>query len=924
MKIPRATYRLQFHSQFTFEDAQKVMDYLSLLGVSDIYASPILKSKKDSMHGYDVVDPTQINPQLGGIEGFNQLIAKSKENGLGWLQDIVPNHMAFDSENRLLMDILENGPRSKYYTFFDIQWDHPYEHLKGKLLAPFLGDLYGKCLDKNEIKLNFDEDGFNVRFSAWKFPLRIESYAKILAGNLTWLEDKIQREDKDYIQFLEISDSLRNLSEVLDTNEHYNQIALMKARLWKLYLSNGAIKGYIDSLVASFNGTAGDPYSLNKLDELLSDQFFKLSFWKVGNEELNYRRFFTINGLLSVRVENQEVFEYTHNFIFQLIKSGQITGVRVDHIDGLYDPITYLNKLKQRETDLYITVEKILDVNEQLPSCMPVQGTTGYDFMNIVNGVFIDRTSEKAFDRFYTSFTGQNTPYRSFVSLSKKIFMGQQMAGDIDNLAQLLKKIINGDRYGKDMTMYALRRSIVEIMAQFPVYRAYMGEQELSEKDKIHIKEAIALAENKNPGLMNEFNFISKILLLEFGPDISPKKKEEYYYFTKKFQQFSGALMAKGAEDTTFYVYNRFISLNEVGGDPSVFGLPLKNFHEFMIERQKSSPYTMNATSTHDTKRGEDVRARLNVLSEIPRQWQAQVSLWSRINKNKKKTINGSRMPDKNDEYFIYQTLVGAYPLDEKEQEAFPQRMKEYIIKAIREAKIHTTWIKQDNNYEEACIHFVQELLKPDGSNEFLNSFLPFQKKIAIDGVINSLSQTMLKLTCPGGPDFYQGTELWDLTLVDPDNRRLVDYQYRMDLLQEINHTNSADLIRMLKESKNDARTKLFLIFKVLEIRKQYTDLFLKGEYIPLEIQGGLNKYVIVFARRLGPLWTITAVQRFSRQFLEEHHHWKDTLLPLPKEAPRHWRNTVTGEELNIIENIPLDALFLNFPTALLISVPQL
>jgi len=920
MKIPRATYRLQFHPKFTFEDAQNEVEYFSLLGISDIYASPILKSKNGSMHGYDVVDLTQINPQIGGKDGFDRLIAKAQEFGLGWLQDVVPNHMAFDSENRLLMDILENGPRSKYYPFFDIQWDHPYEHLRGKLLAPFLGDSYGKCLDKNEIKLNFDEDGFNVRFYDSKFPLKIESYAKVLAHNLTWLEGKIQREEEDYIRFLEISNQFKNLNESGGPHDHYNQLALMKAHLWKLYLSNAVIKGYIDSLVLDFNGTPNDPHSLNKLDELLSEQFFKLSFWKVGNEELNYRRFFTINGLVSVRVEDQEVFEHTHQLIFQLIKSGQITGVRVDHVDGLYDPIAYLNKLRQRDAELYITVEKILDINEQLPACMPVQGTTGYDFMNVVNSVFIDRENERVLDRFYISFTGQDTPYRKFVSEKKKLFMGRHMAGDIDNLAQLLKKIINGDRYGRDMTMYALRRSIVEIMAQFPVYRAYMGETELREKDKIHIKEAIALAENKNPGLINELNFISRILLLEFAPDVNPKKKEEYYHFTKKFQQFSGALMAKGAEDTTFYVYNRFISLNEVGGDPSVFGLLLKDFHEFMVERQGKWPSTMNATSTHDTKRGEDVRARLNVLSEIPQQWQQQVTLWSRINKDKKKIINGLRVPDKNDEYFIYQTLVGAYPFGGKEHDQFTQRMKEYVLKAVREAKTYTNWIKQDADFEQACLHFIQEILKQDGKNKFLDSFLLFQNKIASDGALNSLSQVMLKLTCPGVPDFYQGTELWDLGLVDPDNRRPVDYQYRKDLLQEIKNKDGTDFIKMIKENRNDARIKLFIIHKVLEVRQKYEDIFLKGEYIPLAIEGELNKYVIAFARKSGQRWAVTVVPRFSRGFIEQQRDWKGVFLALPKEAPQQWRNIFTDEKLNLTGNVFLEEIFHHFPIAFLLS----
>ncbi|MDE2028437.1 MAG: malto-oligosyltrehalose synthase, partial [Candidatus Omnitrophica bacterium] len=674
MRIPTASYRLQFSPHFTFEDAQKVITYLAEMGISDVYASPIFKARKDSAHGYDIVDPSQISDRLGGGSAFGRLAAHVQASGLGWIQDIVPNHMAFDSANRLLMDVLENGPHSRYYSFFDIQWDHPYEHLKGKLLAPFLGDLYGRCLDNNEIRLAFDENGFNIRYYDWKFPLKITSYATVLASQLIWLEDKMHHEDRDYIHFLEASNDFKRLKESADINDYYNHLALLKARLWKLYLSNDVIKEYINNLIKVFNGTAGDPHSLNKLDELLSDQFFKLSFWKVGNEELNYRRFFTINGLLSVRVEMQEVFEYTHNLIFQLIKSGQITGLRVDHVDGLYDPVAYLNKLRQRSGELYITVEKILDLDEQLPSCMPVQGTTGYDFMNVVNEALIDTEGQKAMDRIYVVFTGQTSSYRDFVAEKKKLFMGRYMAGDIDNLAHLLKQIINGQRYGRDMTMYALRRSIVEIMAQFPVYRAYLREQALSEKDKLHIKEAIAAAKNRHAGLINELDFIAKILLLEFPVDLDTKKKEAYHHFIKKFHQFSGALMAKGAEDTAFYIYNRFISLNEVGGDPSVFGLPLGRFHEFMAQRQRQCPYTMNATSTHDTKRGEDVRARLNVLSEIPRAWQQHVFAWSRMNRDKKRRINGSWAPDRNDEYLIYQTLLGAWPFQENQQASFRLR----------------------------------------------------------------------------------------------------------------------------------------------------------------------------------------------------------------------------------------------------------
>lgn len=920
MKIPLATYRLQFNTQFTFLDAEKIVEYFKKLGISDIYASPVFKSKNGSIHGYDVVDPLQINGQLGGQEAFNQLIVKAQEQHLGWMQDIVPNHMAFDSENRLLMDIFENGSRSKYYSFFDVQWDHPYDHLKGKLLAPFLGDLYGRCLDRNEIKLRFDENGFGVCFYEWKFPLKIGSYSKVLGADLNWLGDKIQREDKDYIDFLEITHSFKNLEESTNASDYYNQLALLKARLWKLYLSNGIIKGYVDFLITVYNGIPGDSHSLNKLDELLSEQHYKLSFWKVGNEELNYRRFFTINGLLSLHIEDQQVFDHTHQLIFQLIKSGHITGLRIDHVDGLYDPVTYLNKIRQRVPEIYITIEKILDIHEHLPSIMPVQGTTGYDFMNVVNEVFIDKASEKMIDRFYVSFTGQTSSYRNFVSDKKKLFMGQHMAGDIDNLALLLKQIISGDRYGRDMTMYALRRAIVEIMAQFPVYRAYMGEGGYNEEDKIHIKEAIALAENKNPGLINELDFISKILLLEIPADMSGSKKEDYYRFTKKFQQFSGALMAKGAEDTTFYIYNRFISLNEVGGDPSVFGISLKEFHELMMERQKNWPFTMNASSTHDTKRGEDIRARLNVLSEIPRQWLQKVTLWSRLTRNRKKMIQGLQAPDRNDEFFIYQTLIGAYPFEDDQREPFIGRMKEYVIKSLRESKRHTNWIKQDVHYEEACTHFIDEILKQDDKNEFLNSFLVFQKQIASDGIINSLAQTMLKMTTPGIPDFYQGCELWDLSLVDPDNRRPVDFQQRMNFLEEINNKNGLDFIKALKENPTDGKIKLFLVSKVLEIRQKYPDLFLRGEYLPLEIAGEMSKYVIAFGRRAGPLWAIIIVPRFQRQFSQEQHEWKDIFLSLPEDAPSEWSNVLTQQNLSVKKSLSLKAVFHDFPVTLLVS----
>jgi (1->4)-alpha-D-glucan 1-alpha-D-glucosylmutase len=920
MKNPLATYRLQFHSQFQFEDARKIINYLSDLGISDIYASPIFKAKKDSPHGYDIVDPTEINPQLGGKQGFEDLIKELQPKGLGWIQDIVPNHMAFDSDNRLLMDIVEKGPLSKFYNYFDINWDHPYEHLRGKVLAPFLGDLYGTCLDKNEIKLNFDKDGFNIRFYDFKFPLRIESYAKILSDNLLWLEQNMAHEDELYIQLLEIINSLKRFFDVAPPEDRDDQIALIKAHLWKSYTSDSTIKEYIDSSVNAFNGIPGDSHSLDRLDDLLSRQVFRLSFWKVGNEELNYRRFFTINGLVSLRVENKKVFDYTHDFIFQLIKSGAITGLRIDHLDGLYDPLGYLAQLRQRGEEVYIVIEKILDLNENLPPVMPVQGTTGYDFLNEVNGIFIDQQNERVLDKIYSGFTGLYSSYRPLVCEKKKHFMGKYMAGDIDNLAHLLKQILNRNRYGKDMTMYALRRAIVEIMSQFPVYRSYMSEEKTDSDNKIYIKEAVALAQNRNSDLIHELEFIGRILLSDFGREINTDEKQEYFHFAQKFQQFSGALMAKGAEDTTFYVYNRFLSLNEVGGDPSILGISIQNFHEFMLQRQKLWPQTMNATSTHDTKRGEDIRARLNVLSEVPREWEKQVRIWNKRNKKYKKMIPGLkvRAPVRNDEYFIYQTLVGSYPFNGEGHELFRERLKQYILKVLREAQVHTGWINPNHNYEEVCLSFIDSILSKNEQNDFLDSFIPFQKKISSLGIYNSLAQVLLKLTCPGTPDFYQGTELWDFSFVDPDNRRPVDYQHRILWLGEIRQQEgNKSYFQNLVNGKEDGKIKLFLIFKGLQLRKEKPDLFLKGDYIPLTIQGSLERHVIAFARKWNEDWAITVVGRFLNDNLI-HGQWAETNLILPQGICKCWKNVLTGEMREIKDQIPLNDLLKDFPLALL------
>lgn len=901
--------------------------YLSRLGISDVYASPVWKAKKGSRHGYDVVDPTQINPELGGKEGFDRMIGAIKTQHLGLLQDIIPNHMAFDPENRFLMDIFEHGSCSKYHQFFDVDWNHPYENLKGKMLAPFLGELYGSCLEKGDIRLGFDQDGFHVRYYDWKLPLRIESYLKILTLDSTPLINRIPSGTGDAGKLAEVLERLDRMVEISISDERQNQAVLIKSRLWELYTDNTAVKEYLDSTVAKFNGVPGRPPSMNALDELLSDQIFRLSFWKVGNEELNYRRFFTINSLICLQIDKAEVFEHTHRLVSQLIDEGQVTGLRIDHVDGLYDPLEYLNRLRRRHADTYLIVEKIMDLHENLPDAMPVEGTTGYDFLNVVNGVFIDARHEKIMKRAYAAFTGAHSSYQELVSEKKRLFTGKYMAGDVDNLAHLLKRILNRSRYGRDFSMYALRRAIVEIMAQFPVYRSYMSEAHTSEEDQLRIKEAVARAQNNNAGLTYELSFIQNVLLLDFGPGIRDDEKADYYHFTKKFQQLSGPLMAKGAEDTTFYIYNQLISLNEVGGNPSVFGLSGEDFHEFMLKRARHWPHSLNATSTHDTKRGEDVRARLNVLSEIPQEWIRHVSRWNKINRKYKKTLGAVRAPDKNDEYFLYQTLIGAYPFEEETGPGFVERIKEYMIKAIREAKVHTAWIKPDSDYENACAGFVEELLRSNEDNEFLQAFLPFQKKIAAYGVFNSLSQLALKLTCPGVPDIYQGTELWDLHLVDPDNRRPVNYEKRMRFLKDLEGRPDQDnFLKELLVNCKDGRVKLFVLHEVLKARQTHRDLFSDGEYRPLKFQGPQADHLLGFARTNKEAWSLTVIPRFLTGIVKEHELpigpdlWQETEVLLPPDAPREWTNVFTQESLNIEEETPAGRLLGHFPAALLIG----
>jgi (1->4)-alpha-D-glucan 1-alpha-D-glucosylmutase len=929
MQIPLATYRVQFNADFGFQAAKAIISYLADLGISDLYASPIFTSRKGSTHGYDVTDPNEINPELGGLKQFEALVQELQQRHVGLLQDIVPNHMAFDSQNYMLVDVLENGPDSQYRDFFDIDWNHPYEGIKGRLLAPFLGKFYGDCLESGELQLRYDQSGISINYYGLSFPLRIESYSHVLMYDLAHLRETLGRDHPDFVKLLGVLYMLKYIPSGEEGRERYDQIKFIKRMLWELWDNSSEVKKFIEKNIEVFNGEPGNPESFNPLDTLLSEQFFRLSYWKVGNEELNYRRFFTVNDLISLRIEEQTVFDITHELILQLVEEGTLTGLRIDHIDGLYDPARYLSRIREHAPEVYLVVEKILEPHEELPLSWPIQGTTGYDFMNKVNGLLCQQSSKHDFDAIYDQFIDRSTSYETLVDQNKRLMIGKHLAGDIDNLANLLKQISDRYRYASDFTMYGLKRALVEILAMFPIYRTYISGEGARKADQEYIKQVLAKARENIPTFHNELLFIEKFLSLEFDDRLTEEDKDQWLHFLMRLQQFTGPLMAKGIEDTVMYVYNRLLSLNEVGSQPSEFGISIEDFHTYNQNHSAQWPHTINATATHDTKRGEDVRARLNVLSEIPQEWEGHIRNWHAINAPLKELVNGLELPDRNGEYLLYQTLLGAFPFDPAEYPAFVERVKAYIIKASREAKVHTSWERPEEAYETAFLQFVDRLLKDDKDNLFLHEFRPLQQKIQHYGVFNSLSQTLLKITSPGVPDFYQGTELWDLSLVDPDNRRPVDYQTRLTYLKEIKaraETDILDLITDLLKSPEDGRIKLFLIHQALQTRRTYSELFQRGGYQKLTVVGSLKTHVVTFARDMGDTRAIAIVPRLLTSLIKEGEYplgeqvWHETRILQPPGSSSIWQDAITGQEFQGEETLWLKEILRHFPVALLIG----
>ena len=934
MRIPATTYRLQFTPQFRFADADAVVAYLRELGISDIYASPIFHARSGSMHGYDIVDPNQVNPELGSEQEFLSLIDRARRHDLGWVQDIVPNHMAYDGQNRMLMDVLENGEASEFAEYFDIDWNHPYENMRAKILAPFLGEFYGDCLEKGEITLGYDQAGLSVRYYAMRLPLSIESYAEVLTHNLAQLRKRLGTGDFDFIKLLGVLYALKNIVPKEESGERSDQLVFIKRMLWELYSANREIQEFIDTNVHRFNGTPGKPESFNLLDHLLAQQWYRLSFWKVAAEELDYRRFFNINELISLRVEADKVFRHTHALAVKLAREGKFTGLRIDHVDGLYDPLSYLQRLRREAGDVYLAVEKILAFEEELPGPWPVEGTTGYDFLNFVGGIFCARRQRRRFSQIYSRFAEMDSPCSALMIEKKRLIIGKYMAGDIENLANLLKSVSSRNRHAADITLYGLKRALVEVLTFFPVYRSYVSAESFTAQDRRELATAIARAKDANAGLLLELKFIERFLQLEFATHLSADEKARWTHFVMRFQQLTAPLMAKGFEDTTLYVYNRLLALNDVGGDPDRFGVDVDEFHAFIQRRKKRWPHAMNTTATHDTKRGEDARARICVLSELAEEWDECLKSWSKINRARKTKIKGQEAPDRNDEYFLYQTLIGCYPVGETDGDLL-NRLREYLVKAVREAKVHTEWLKPDLAYEEAFTQFAAALLAPAQENRFLSEFVPFAQKIAHCGMYNSLGQTLLKFAVPGVADFYQGTELWDLSLVDPDNRRPVNFAKRLEVLEALKSAEAEDrpaLLRELLQHWQDGRIKFYLTYKLANFRRLHSEVLVEGDYVPLESSGELSDRVCAFARRSGAAWAVALAPRligaavFNGAAPLDADFWRSTAVYLPKEAPSRWVNTITGGEVDALligdkKFLPVQTVCKDFPVALLSNI---
>jgi (1->4)-alpha-D-glucan 1-alpha-D-glucosylmutase len=942
-RIPRATYRVQLNGSFTFPDAAGIVSYLDELGVSHLYASPYTRSREGSSHGYDVVDHNELDPEVGGAGGYERLAGALSERGMGQVLDFVPNHMGVGPDNERWLDVLENGPASPHAHFFDVDW-YPANRraLHGRILLPVLGDHYRQILEGGELVLEFDSEAgsLSARYYEHRCPLDPRTYPLVL-------EEAPEGEAGS--ELASLATAFGNLPDRENTDpasveERARDARIHRERLSRLCAESPQAARHVKEQVERLNE---DKEALHRV---LEEQAYRLAYWRVSSDEINYRRFFSIDDLAGVRVEDQRVFDAIHKLVLDLVGKGEVDGLRIDHIDGLYDPKDYLERLQAAAgaalgesgsgQHVYLLVEKILAGHERLPEEWPVAGTTGYEFAETLNGLFVDPAGERGLERAYRRFIGGDYPgglqFEEVLYRSKSHAMRTELASELNVLSRRLLAISEGTelvegirvpRRRYDFTINVLREALAEVVAAFPVYRTYIRGGEVSEDDRRYVEWAVSRAEKRSDAAdKSSFGFIRRIL---FGEDESPEARD----FVMRLQQYTGPVMAKGMEDTALYVFNRLSSLNEVGGEPERFGVKVDEIHRENAERARRWPHAMLSTSTHDTKRSEDVRTRIDALSEMPEEWRGRLASWARLNRRHRRDTARGQAPSRNDEYLLYQTLLGAWPFedpDEEDLEEFRERVEGYMLKAVREAEVRTSWTNADEEYEAALSGFVRAVLEPDG--DFMREFLPFAHRVARIGALSSLSQTLLKLTAPGVPDVYQGNDLWDLSLVDPDNRRPVDYELRRSMLADLRERYAADgagTARSLlaNDSWRGGSPKLHLTWRALSLRREREELFRDGEYRPLEVKGPMAGHLVAYARRLGDeaavvvaprLWTPLAPQT---GLLPDAALWEETTVELPEGLLRDYYNALTGETLGASNyRLSIAKALKSFPAALLIS----
>ncbi|MBX9790747.1 MAG: malto-oligosyltrehalose synthase [Pirellulales bacterium] len=1076
---PGATYRLQLHAQFDFDRAAAIAPYLRALGVTHVYASPILQARAGSEHGYDVCDHDQIDRGLGGAAGFARLSDSLAAAGLALLLDVVPNHMSTDTSNPWWHDVLENGPNSPYAHYFDIDWHPVKTELANKVLLPILGKQYGEVLEAGELRIEHHDGGFTLRYFDNVLPLGPKTAIPLLTNRREVLEATLADDCDSLNEFQSIVTALEHLPSQNATwpeaiAERQREKEVIKRRLRDLEASSATVAQFVARNVELCNGTADDPASFDQLDAIISAQAYRLSNWRAATDEINYRRFFDINSLAAVSMELPEVFRRTHRVLFELVARGQVAGLRIDHIDGLFAPEQYLWRLqwaylavlaelrRQRhgapafgdvpdapattaprapliEADkqsldeacallgfprpeaadltaiygadaapatlprasdaaaesspldkldpdtvaaeaqsavagangttaevsqpldladhhlpLFVVVEKILGPHEPLPPTWPVAGTTGYDFMHQVGGQFLDPQGWKSIVQFYRRAVGEARTFDEVVRDSKRLILRSAMASELQMLAHQLNRISEQHRRSRDFTLNVLRYALREILMCFPVYRIYPNPRGVGDRDRHFVNLAAALAKRRNPDTdWAVFDFIRDVLLLNHPPGLTDPQRRDREHFAGRFQQVTSPVMGKGFEDTAYYVYCPLVSVNEVGGEPQSPVVTPAAFHDVNARRCHTFPWAMLASTTHDSKRSEDVRARLHVLSELPQAWRNHVNRWFRTNRVKRSEIDGQPAPSRNDEYLFYQSLLGIWPLeppDEAQQAELVARLQRYMEKATHEAKQHTSWINPNERYDRAVRDFVAATLEPSPGNRFLAQFRDFHAAVAAWGLVNSLGQLVLKLTSPGVPDLYQGQELWDFSLVDPDNRRPVDFELRRRLLADINRAvaDAAGLRALAAElatSLADPRTKLFVTSRLLERRRRTADLFVTGEYRAVDVTGPAAEHVIAFARIEKPdgvntgqraaRVVLVVVPRFLVRLTQsagavhiapppkafDPALWGDTSLDGAALGEVELENVFTSERVRAGASVPVAQQLCTFPVAVLASV---